>query len=131
MSTNRPDASELIESVREMMEAVLLPALQDKSLVYQARVAVNVLKIVEREMAQIQSVKRLERESLQSLLHATGEAPELNAELVRRIHCGDFDKDDGELMAHFQRTVVAKLAIDNPEYRTLKDYLASGEIRNP
>ena len=128
MPGNRPTVSELVESVREMMEDLLLLKLVDKSRVYHTRVAVNVLKIVERELGQSTSFYELERESLQNLLGIQGELPDLNDELVARINRGAFDRDNGELMAHFLRTVTAKVAIDNPEYATYKNYLASGEL---
>ena len=128
MPGNRPNVSELVESVREMMEDLLLHELVDKSQVYHTRVAVNVLKIVERELGQAATFSHLELESLQRLLGMEGELPGLNDELVARINRGEFDQESTDLMAHFMRTVTAKVAIDNPQYVTYKHYLASGEL---
>lgn len=128
MPGNRPNVSELVESVREMMENLLQHKLVDKSQVYHTRVALNILKLVERELAQSASFSQLERESLQRLLGKEGGLPELNDELVARINQGEFDREHTELMAHFLRTVTAKIAIDNPEYTTYKEYLAMGKL---
>jgi len=128
MAGNRPNVSELVESVREMMEYLLLHKLVDKSQVYHTRVAVNVLKIVERELAQGGSFTQLELQSLQHLLGMSGELSDLNDELVARINQGEFDRENTELTAHFLRTVTAKVAIDNPEYATYKNYLTKGEL---
>jgi hypothetical protein len=131
MSCNRPNTHELVESVREMLEGQLLPALTDKGLVYSTRVAVNILKIVERELQQIDGLIQNESESLRSILGAeVGEIDidTLNTLLVEKINQGDFDSDDSELLAHFRRAVLGKIAIDNPRYSTYKHYLDCGEL---
>ena len=119
--------------LREMMENELLPALDDKSLVYQSRVAINILKIVERELEQIEALVKTETESLKSLLSEEGDLTSLNQQLVESIHRGDFDGDESknsDLLAHFQQTILPKVAIDNPRYSTYKDYLANGKLHN-
>jgi hypothetical protein len=131
MAGNRPNTHELVESVREMLEGQLLPALTDKGLVYSTRVAVNILKIVERELQQIDGLIHSETESLRSVLGAQDgdvDLDTLNSLLVAKINQGEFDSDNKELLAHFQRSVLGKIAIDNPLYSTYKHYLDSGEL---
>lgn len=128
MPLNRPSSGELIASVREMMEAELLPALEKKSLAYHCRVSINVLKIVERELQQQAGLESLEAQGLEHLLGMSGSPQAMNAELVRRINEGDFDGDPGQLLAHFQNVVLAKIAIDNPHYSTYQHYLKMGVI---
>ena len=131
MAGNRPNTHELVESVREMLEGQLLSALTDKALVYSTRVAVNILKIVERELQQIDGLIHIESESLRSVLGAQdGDADldTLNSLLVEKINQGEFDSDNTALLAHFQRAVLGKIAIDNPHYSTYKHYLDSGEL---
>ena len=130
MPSNRPNKNELIESVREMLESLVLPAQASSSLAYQTRVAVNILKIVERELVLGDSQIQIETESLQGLLGDMGDITELNTQLVAKIKNGDFDLDNRALLAHFQRVVLAKIAIDNPSYSTYKSYLVSGKIKN-
>lgn len=131
MSCNRPNTHELVESVREMLEVQLLPALTDKALVYSSRVAVNILKIVERELQQVEAYRHSERESLESILSVQeDDIDTLNSILVEKINQGEFDADNRELLAHFQRTVLGKIAIDNPQYSTYKQYLKHGEFKS-
>lgn len=128
MPTNRPDSAELIESVREMMESLLLPAQTDKSLSYSTRVAINILKIVERDLKQASSLREIELGGLEDLLGETGDLAELNRQLVAKIRKGGYDQDNRALLEHFKGTVLGKIAIDNPNYSTYKNYLKSGEI---
>lgn len=128
MSSNRPDTIELVESVREMLETELLPSLKDNTQVYNSRVAVNVLRIVERELKQIDAQEEAEVESLCQLLDAVGDLEALNSLLVKKIHQGEFDDENGKLMAHFQQTILGRIAIDNPRYSTYKKFMESGEL---
>ena len=131
MPINRPDRSELLEAVREMLEQQFLPALEDKALLYQCRVAINILKIVERELTGGEAMLAGEQRRLSSLLGEESELATLNASLIRRIRNGDFDEDDQALLAHFLATTLDKLAIDNPGYSTYRDYLESRHLDSP
>lgn len=128
MPINRPTTGELVESVREMMEENLLPSLEDKNLIYQSRVAINVLKIVERELQQLQDLLDSEQQGLQDLLGEKGGIESLNVRLVDKINAGDYDGDNRQLITHFEQVVLKKIAIDNPSYSTYKDYLVTGKL---
>ncbi|MFV0278227.1 MAG: DUF6285 domain-containing protein [Parahaliea sp.] len=128
MASNRPDSRELIEAIREMMESHLLPALEDQNLVYQCRVSVNILRIVERELQQRAAMDTGEQQRLRQLLELEGDLDSLNRELVQRIRQGAFDSDDAALLDHLKATTLDKIAIDNPRYSTYRDYLEQGEL---
>lgn len=130
MPINRPDRQELVTSVREMLEDQLVPALDDKALLYQCRVSVNILKIVERELERGGAMLEGERQRLSALLGETGELDELNASLIRRIRAGEFDDAPPALMEHFLSTTLDKIAIDNPGYSTYLQYQQDGQLRN-
>ncbi|GAB3280780.1 DUF6285 domain-containing protein [Parahaliea aestuarii] len=122
MPLNRPDRNELVASVREMLETQFLPVLEDKNLIYQSRVAINILNIVERELDGSEAMLAAERQRLVELLGEDDDVKRLNERLVTSIRNGDFDDDDEALMQHFLTTTLDKIAIDNPSYSTYTDY---------
>jgi Domain of unknown function (DUF6285) len=130
MPANRPDCPELLQAVRELLEQQFLPALEDKALLYQCRVAINILHIVERELQGGAALLEGERRRLAALLGEEADLETLNARLVRRIRAGEFDEDDAALLAHLLATTLDKLAIDNPGYATYRDYLEHHRLDN-
>lgn len=116
MAINRPSAQELAAGVREFLEEVLQPLLDDAALRYQTRVAANVLKILERELAQGDARSGEEQALLVEYLGRNGDEAELNAELIRRLDSGELAADDSNLLALLERISLGKLAIDNPRY---------------
>ncbi|TXS89523.1 hypothetical protein FV139_19735 [Parahaliea maris] len=130
MPINRPDRSELIASVREMLEEQFLPNLDDKNLIYQSRVSINILKIVERELERGDAMIDAEQERLASLLGEDGDVDSLNASLIERIRAGRYDDAPQALMEHFLSTTLDKIAIDNPRYATYCEYLENGRFSN-
>ena len=117
MPTDRPTVPELVESVREFLEREVQPALEG-SLAFHTRVAVNVLKIVERELASGDGLDAAERERLAGLLGHDAELDVLADELIAGIREGRIDSDTPGLRAHLRATVLGKLSIDNPRYRS-------------
>jgi len=104
-----PSMQLLVESVREWLETDAMPAL-DGRLHFHARVAVNVLSMVERELAlgAAQAVAHEER------LAQLGVADD--AELAARIRSGELD-DRYELVRELVAASVRdKLAVANPKY---------------
>ena len=94
----RPTATELVEAVREFLETDVLPATEGR-VKYQTRVAINVLGMVERELAQ-------------------GPAePRDDAELAAAIRSGALDDRFEEVRAMLLRSVRAQLDVANPGYR--------------
>jgi hypothetical protein len=115
MPMNRPTAAELIRAVREHLEGKVQPELSG-ALAYETRVAANVLRILERELAQAGEAAEAERQRLERLLGRSGSVEELNASLCDRIAAGELDWNDAQLFEHLWRTTLDKLAIDSPRY---------------
>ena len=114
---DRPTAAELLEAVREfverdVMERDELPA----RVAFHARVAVNVLGIVERELTLGPELDATERERLAALLGHDGELDDLTAELARRIRDGSLDDRRTAVVEHVHESVRAKLLVANPGY---------------
>src|SRR5438874_2000462 len=94
---DRPTAIELVEAVREFLEAETLPAAADHRLKFRTLVAINALAIAQRE--------------LESGEEGLGE--EELAELARRIRAGDPPAGALPLLkAH----IVGKLRVASPRY---------------
>lgn len=125
MSDQRPDARELVEAVREFLEREVQPKLEG-STAFHARVAVNVLAIVERELGEGAALDDAERERLVALLGEEGELGALNERLVARIRAGELTVDDPALVAHLRATILGRLGIDNPRYGSYQRALERG-----
>jgi hypothetical protein len=104
-----PSIAELVEAVREWLERDVMPATEGR-LRFHARVAVNVLSIVERELAlgPAQTAAHAER------LAALGFADD--AALAAAIRSGELDDRLGEVREAVWASVRDKLAVANPDY---------------
>lgn len=118
MSESYPSASELLNAVSECLQTEIAPVLEDKALQFKLKIAVNVLSIVEREIAVAARHKQRDREQLADLLGGNGELPELSQQLITAIEAGEFDVKDDVLLAGLQAVCLRQLAIDNPGYST-------------
>jgi len=103
----RPTAAELVEAVREWVDDDVRGATEGR-VAFHARVAVNALRIVERQLA---------LSPAQEQLHAAGLA-ELgcadDAELAARIRSGELDAQAEHVREVVARSVRAKLHVANP-----------------
>ena len=106
---DRPQAPELVEAVREFLEDEVMTATEG-SVRYQARVAVNALRIVERELAHGEEATVAHHERLASLGVAD------DAELAAAIRAGDFDDRWESVLAAVRASVLDKLAVAHPGY---------------
>lgn len=104
-----PSAAQLLEAVREWLERDLMTS-DDTRLAFNARVAVNVLSIVEREL----ELGFEQSETHRSRLAELGCADD--SELARRIRNGEFDDRMHEVMRLVREAVVDKLRVANPKY---------------
>lgn len=115
MSQDRPTAAELLQAVREFLQRDVMPAL-DSRLAFHARVAANVLAIVERELAEARELDDVELTRLRALLNQDGRLADLNRELATRIRDGSLDDRWDDVLTHLLQAVRDKLTISNPRY---------------
>jgi hypothetical protein len=119
---DQPSALELVTAVREFIERYAMPELQGRT-AFHARVAVNALAIVARELEQGHAAATDERRRLSALLGQDGTLEVLNRELCRRIRDTKIATDDPALAEHLVKATLAKVAIDQPSY--------SGYVHSP
>jgi len=105
-----PSAVELLEAVREWIDREVI-ASTDGRLRFHARVASNVLAMVEREIELGPAQAAAHRDRLARLGVAD------DAELAAAIRDRRFDDRADELRALLAATVADKLAVANPNYR--------------
>lgn len=106
-----PTAAELIESVREWIERDLLASTEGR-LKFHARVAANVLAIVERELAMGEQQEADHAARLVTLGMANDD------QLASAIRHGELDDRLDEVREVLRADVDAKLAVANPKYMT-------------
>ena len=100
---DRPSALELVEAVREFLERDVMDATEGR-VQFHARVAINALGMVERDLARGPLAE----------LDETERAAE--RELAARIRSGALDDRLDEVRAEVRETVRQKLLIANPGY---------------
>ena len=106
-----PTAAQLVEAVREFLERDVMAATEGR-VQFHTRVAVNVLGMVERELA-LGPAQAADHAAGLARLGVAGEA-----ELAAAIRSGDLDDRLDEVRAFVRETVEAKLRVANPKYLT-------------
>jgi hypothetical protein len=104
---SHPTAEQLLEAVREFL--VEAEVQLSGRLAFHARVASNVVAIVERELA-------LGPDAAEAAALAPLGGP---AALCEGLRGGRHRPDDPALLAALREAVLARLAVDNPRYPTL------------
>jgi hypothetical protein len=104
-----PDAAALVDAVREFVERDVMAATEGR-VQFHARVAVNVLRMVEREIRLGTEQAAAHERGLAALGVAT------EAELAAAIRSGALDDRMDEARAFVTETVRAKLLVANPKY---------------
>jgi hypothetical protein len=125
---DRPTASELIDAVRGHLETQIIPAVKgDGKLYFQTLVAINVLRVVERELKLAPDHALAEWARLNHLEGAM-EMPsdyravvaglhERNAQLCTNIRAGRYDGENTQvLFEHLVATSIEQLHVANPKY---------------
>ncbi len=114
----RPTADELLEAVGGFIDAARKD-LKDRD-VFLARVALNALALVRRELREGPAADTAQERSLRSLLGETGDLEALNAKLCEAIRTGAFDGRAEALQSHLLQTAMTQVAIDQPQYSGLR-----------
>src|SRR5262245_46670117 len=133
---DRPTISELIDAVRTHLEKQVIPVTtEDRKLYYQTLVAINVLKIIEREMEGGTEHLKEEWTRLNYVQNVTAPFPkeaeevlpalaERNRKLCEEINSGRYDYMPGRaaLFEHLLVTTRKQLEVANPRFlETLAD----------
>lgn len=119
MSGRHPTVIELIEAVRGFLSERAVAELHGHA-AFHARVAVNALDVVLRELRPQENALRAERRQLEELL---GDGPtsltieELERRLSMAIRNGSMTFDTPGLTEYLWATTWRRLAIDQPRYR--------------
>ena len=112
---DRPSARELVGAVRDFLENHAMPALEGHT-AFHARVAVNALAIVERELELAPGQDAEELERLRAWLPDAPSLDAANRQLCRQIRAGELGAATPGLLAHLRETTLAKLSVDQPKY---------------
>ena len=104
-----PTASQLIESVREWLEKDVLTTTTGR-VQFHSRVAINVLAMVERELA-LGARQADDHAARLAILGMTSDA-----ELAAAIRSGELDDRFVEVVDLVRASVLDKLAVANPSY---------------
>jgi|TARA_B100000315_G_scaffold78308_1_gene71652 hypothetical protein len=120
MPIDRPTAAELLSAVREHLTERLAPTLEGQP-AFHLRVATNALAIVERTLAEGETMDRAEKKRLSLLLGARGDLVGLNQKLSKAIHQGELDNQRDALLKHLRKTADDKLRLANPRYNVPRD----------
>jgi len=121
MSTSWPGSAALVEAVVEFLDNEARPGIADPALGFKLRVAVNVLRIVHRELELGRDAESQAASALRGFLGADDdELAALNARLCEDIRQGRCDGRQEELIALLESITMDRLAIDNPRFDTYR-----------
>jgi Domain of unknown function (DUF6285) len=112
---DRPTAVELLEAVREFLEADVMPSVEGR-VRFHTRVAVNAVGMLERELRLGPELDAAARQRLAALLGHDADLPALTAELASGIRDGSLDDRRDDVVAAVRESVRAKLLVANPHY---------------
>jgi hypothetical protein len=127
---DRPTLSELIDAARAHLEAHVIPAIKgDPKLYFQTLVAINVLRIAERELAlgwghvqaewnRLDVLTRDDQRNPTDPQAAQGALAARNATLCAAIRAGEYDSPERKavLFTHLVATATAALEVANPKF---------------
>jgi hypothetical protein len=109
-----PRAEELVEAVARWIDGVR-PGLPPRD-AFLARVAVNVLGVVRRELTLGPAAEAAATARLVDLLGHEGDLKALNVELCERLRAGEMDVHTPGLLAALKANIAEQIAIDQPNY---------------
>ena len=110
-----PRTEELAQAVAGWIDQIR-PQLDPRN-AFLARVAVNVLGVIGRELTQGPATERQAIAEMSALLGYEGDFDALNEALCQALERGEVDCDTPGLLAALRRMTEARIAIDQPAYR--------------
>lgn len=111
-----PRTEELVQAVALWIDQIR-PSLDPRN-AFLARVAVNVLSVVERELTLGPAAEARAVEAMTALLGHGGDFAALNAELCAKIRSGELTTETPGLLTALGAMAKDQLAIDQPKYRS-------------
>lgn len=116
----QPNAAELLAAVKAFLENAALPALNGHA-AFHGKIAVNVIGILERELALGPSSQAREVARLQHLLGdtATDDVDTLRTRLCDAIQSRTVTAETPGLLEHVLQTAADRVAIEQPNYASL------------
>lgn len=111
MPRSQPDAPTLLGVAVDYLESEVYPQLAGAER-YRTRVALNVLRIVQRELALGPAADRDEAAELQALAGTSATAGTLAAQIA----AGERALDDPQLVAFLRNALRRALAVNNPRW---------------
>ena len=115
MPVNPPDKLRLLDVVLDVLDMAQQPEI-DTAKTYETRIALNLLRLVRREIELTDALHSQEQSQLVTLLRTDGNVMVLNTMLCERIRSRQIDISEPGLLRHLRATTLAKLSIDNPRY---------------
>ena len=109
-----PRAEELVDAVAKWIESIR-PSLDTRD-GFLARVAINVLGVVGRELTQGPAAEAAATTRLSALLGSEGDVKALSLELCERLRAGEMDAATPGLLAALKANITDQIAIDQPNY---------------
>lgn len=110
-----PKAEELVDAVAKWIDGVR-PSLAARD-AFLARVAVNVLGVVRRELTLGPAAEAAATARLRDLLGHDGDLKALNDELCERLRSGEMGVATPGLLAALKANITEQIAIDQPNYK--------------
>ncbi len=114
-----PSAKQLIEAAAGFLEKTAAPQLCGHA-AFHARVAINVLQTVGRELELGPAAAAAETARLAALLGREGDLDTLRRDLCARLRAGDMTAATPGLLDHLLATAADRVAIEQPGYSSLK-----------
>lgn len=121
--TTHPTTVELVDALIGFVEGVCAPALKDRD-AFLARVAVNALGTVRRELEGGEAMEARATQRLAALLNREGDYAELNRALCDAIRAGEVGMQTPGLMRHLVDETIDRVGIDQPKYAGLQAAIA-------
>lgn len=116
-----PTAAELLDAVIGFIETRAAPQLSGRD-AFLARVAVNALATVRRELAEGDGAEARAVERLAAILGRDDNFEALNADLSERLREGALEADEA-VLTHLRTSAVDQIRIDQPNYSGLQALL--------
>ena len=111
-----PDAKGLVRAVSAFVQQV---AASERSSYrrFQSKVAIHLLRILEREVAERPKIEAAQLERLRDVLDTSNpDLEDLNRRLGKALRSGEIDWNRNDIQAHVRKCVEENLLVSNPRW---------------